>query len=197
MSTFPALLLAAALGATPAATPAPAPAATGAPTAGPAPTTAPTPVAGPAATDPWAAFRPLLGEWVAEPSGQPGEPSHATASFTLELGDQVLVRRNHVQLPPRAGEATGPVHEDLLVIAREGSGLRATYWDNEGHVIRYQVTGEAGATSFDSEPGPGPRFRLGYRPLPEGRYSVTFSIAAPPGGEFRLYQSGVMRRRPT
>ena len=185
MNTLPALLLAAALGASPA----PAPA------AGPNPAAATTPAVAPVAADPWAAFRPLLGEWVGEPSGQPGEPAGATASFTLELDGQVLVRRNHVQFPPRAGEAAGAVHDDLLVIAREGSALRATFWDNEGHVIRYQVTGAAGAITLESEPGPGPRFRLAYRPLPEGRYAVAFSIAAPPGGEYRLYQSGVMRRR--
>jgi hypothetical protein len=194
MTTLPALLLAA-LVATPAPSPAPAP--TPPPAATPAQAPAPTPTAAPAAADPWAAFRPLLGEWVAEPSGQPGAPTRADASFTLALDGQVLVRRNHVQFPPKAGEATGSVHDDLLVIAREGSGLRATYWDNEGHVIRYKVSGAAGAVTLESEPGPGPRFRLDYRPLPEGRYAVDFSIAAPPGGEFRLYQSGVMRRPPT
>ena len=179
MSALPALLVAAALGATPTSTPAPGPAATTAPTVAAA--ASPAPIQAPA--DPWAPLRSLLGEWVAEPSGQPGEPAGATASFTLELDGQVLVRRNHVQFPPRAGEAAGAVHDDLLVIAREGPGLRATYWDNEGHVIRYQVTGEAGVITLESEP--------------EARYTVTFSIAAPPGGEFRLYQSGVMRRRPT
>jgi hypothetical protein len=144
--------------------------------------------------DPWGPLLPLVGEWVAEPSGQPGEPASATASFALDLDGQVLVRKNHVHLAPRDGQTHGAVHDDLLVVAREGAGLRATYWDNEGHVIRYAVTSAAGVVTLESEPGPGPRFRLTYQPRPDGRFTVTFSVA-PPGGEFRPYQSGLMRRR--
>jgi hypothetical protein len=159
------------------------------------PATEAAPVAAPAKarSDPWEPLQPLLGEWVAEPSGKPGEPASGTASFAFDLDGQVLVRKNHVHLEPIAGQSTGAVHDDLLVMAREGAGLRATYWDNEGHVIRYAVTAAAGTVTLESEPGPGPRFRLAYQPRPDGRYSVIFSIA-PPGGEFRPYQAGTMRR---
>jgi hypothetical protein len=109
------------------------------------------------------------------------------------LDNHVLVRRNHVHFAPKPGQLHGPVHDDLLVIAREGEALRATYWDNEGHVIRYAVTSAAGAVTMESE-GPGPRFRLTYLPMPDGRFAVTFSIAAP-GEPFRPYQTGLIRRR--
>jgi hypothetical protein len=145
------------------------------------------------AADPLAPFAPLLGEWDGEPTGQPGAPVRARASFTRELDGKVVVRRNRVEYPPAAGGGAGAVHEDLLVIGPEGGALRATYWDNEGHVIRYAVSAAGGAVTFESEAGPGPRFRLAYQPLPDGRWSVTFSMA-PPGGEFRPLQAGTMRR---
>jgi hypothetical protein len=172
------------------------------PAAEPAAPAATPPAALPAATpagtrtpaDPWAPLLPLVGEWVAEPSGLPDEPASATCAFALDLDNHVLVRKNHVHFAPRPGQLHGAVHDDLLVVAREGGSLRATYWDNEGHVIRYAVTSADGAVSLESEAGPGPRFRLTYQPVPDGRYAVTFAIAAP-GEPFRPYQTGVMRRR--
>jgi hypothetical protein len=157
------------------------------------PSTTPAP-GGAAPADPWGLLLPLVGDWVAEPTGKPGEPASGTASFAFDLDGQVLIRKNHAHLEPRAGEPSGAVHDDLLVIAREGGGLRATYWDNEGHVIRYTVTATPERITLESEPGPGPRFRLTYQPRLDGKVAVTFSMA-PPGGELKPYQSGVMRRR--
>jgi hypothetical protein len=156
----------------------------------------PAPPAAPPAPDPLAQLAPLLGTWDGDPTGQPGAPLRARASFTRELDGKVVVRRNRVEFPPAAGTAAGTagaVHEDLLVVGPEGGGVRATYWDNEGHVIRYAVSAAGGAVTFESEPGPGPRFRLAYQPLPDGRWSVTFSVA-PPGGAFKPLQTGTMRR---
>jgi hypothetical protein len=82
-----------------------------------------------------------------------------------------------------------------MVIWPEASGFRATYWDNERHLIRYTVSFADGAIVFDSEPGPGPRFRLEYRPRPDGGQNITFSFA-PPGGELKPYASGGAHRKP-
>jgi hypothetical protein len=165
-----------------------------------APAQAPIAVPPPAATapaapaDPWAPLRPLLGEWVGEPSNREIEPVVSAAIFELQLQDSVMVRRHRAVLPTPAGETNPPVHDDLMVIWAERDAFHATYWDSEGHVIHYRVTAAAGAVTFDSEPGPGPRFRLEYRPRPDGGQAITFSVA-PPGGALKPYVSGGAHRR--
>jgi hypothetical protein len=141
--------------------------------------------------DPWAAFRFLMGEWVA------GD-GNGSASFTLEpeLGGKILVRRHRARLP--AGAA---VHEDLMVIypGKAGQGAQATYWDNEGHVIRYTVAPptDARTLTFVSDSVPGePRFRLSYVPGEKETVSVKFEIAPPGKPEaFKTYVEGKARRK--
>lgn len=149
------------------------------------------PAAGP---DPWAPLRFLLGEWEGTGSGTPGQGS-GRFSFALDLGGHVLVRRAHSEY---AGKDGPVVHDDLVVVdAREGA-LRARYWDGEGHVIDYAVTASAdGRTvTFQSAPGSGPRFRLTYERLGEGRVMVRFAIAPPGQPEvFRTYVEGESRRK--
>ena len=151
-----------------------------------------------AAVDPWAAWAPLLGKWVGEGSGQPGE---ATGGFSFErdLQGRVLVRRSHADYPA-SKERPAFRHEDLTVIALEGDAAGATYFDNEGHVIRYRVTHspEAHRTVFVSDAAPGaPRFRLTYDWSAPERLALTFEIA-PPGApeQFKTYLSARARRAP-
>src|SRR3954453_5720025 len=89
--------------------------------------------------DPWSSCRFLLGQWIGEGSGQPGQ-GKGGFSFAPELEGKVLVRRNVNEI------ATGPgrpptVHEDLMGVypAEKGQPLRAIYFDSEGHVISYKV----------------------------------------------------------
>ena len=115
------------------------------------------PVAGAEAdNDPFAACRFLIGEWVGEGSGRPGQ-GRGEFTFRPELQGKVLVRRHRAEI------AAGPdrpaqVHEDLMVVYPAGKGqpLKATYWDNEGHTIQYTVHSSAdGKTlTFVSEPSP-------------------------------------------
>jgi hypothetical protein len=60
----------------------------------------------------------LLGQWTAD---------GGAFSFEQQLNKKIIVRHN-----------TAPNHEDLLVIYTEGEP-RAIYFDNEGHVIRYNI----------------------------------------------------------
>jgi hypothetical protein len=150
--------------------------------------------ASPPAADPLAPLKPLLGEWAGDPMAGPGQPTLALASFALDLDGKILVRRNHVEFPPGPGAKKGAVHEDLLVVWAEGNGLRASYFDNEGHVIQYRVTVEGPRLVFESAgAGPGPRFRLEYTPQGDA-WMVAFSMAQP-GGAFTPYQAGTMHRR--
>jgi hypothetical protein len=144
--------------------------------------------------DKWAAFRFLIGEWVGEGDGKPGKGS---GSFTLlpELDGNVLVRKNRAETPKG-------VHEDLMVIhpGKDSRHAYATYWDNEGHVIRYAVTlsDDAKTLTFLSEPGQGPRFRLTYGKLGDDEVSVKFEFI-PPGRSqvIQTYLEGKARRKPS
>jgi hypothetical protein len=145
--------------------------------------------AGPA--DALAGLAFLEGDWVAEPDGQGGS---GTFSFARELDGRVIVRRNHAVVPARGGRPGG-VHDDLLVLWAESGAVKADYWDNEGHVIRYDVATSPGRAVLTSAPGPGPRFRLVYAEREPGLVDVSFEIA-PPGkpDAFAPYLSGRARK---
>jgi hypothetical protein len=151
----------------------------------------------PAADDSWADFRFLIGEWVGD--APPGGPS---ATFTLqpELGGNVLVRKHVADVPAAQGRPAGK-HEDLMVVYRDkpGKPARASYFDNEGHVIQYAVNALPDKTGlvFVSEPDAnGMRFRLTYTKGESETVAVKFEIA-PPGksDQFRTYLEGKVRRK--
>src|SRR5947209_4951221 len=90
--------------------------------------------------DPWAAYRFLVGEWVGEGGGRPGQGA-GQCSFAFELQGKVLVRRNRAEFPAAAGRPAS-VHEDLMVIypAAGGKAGKAVYFESEGHVIHYTAS---------------------------------------------------------
>jgi hypothetical protein len=145
-----------------------------------------------AADDPLAALRWLEGDWVSV--AKPGEPGGGAFSFKRELSGRVLVRHNAVDVVP-VGEKDLVHHEDLLVVGAEGAALKATYWDSEGHVIRYAVTAADKRVVFETAETPGvPRFRLTYEPREGGIVFSEFAIAAP-GKPFQTHVAGSARRR--
>ena len=144
--------------------------------------------------DPFAPLRFLVGNWVGEGGGQPGQGG---GGFSLlpALDGKVLVRHNVTDLVSRDGKPAH--HEDDLSVYPEGEALRALYLDNEGHVIHYTVSALAagkGAVLL-SDLNPGPRFRLSY--LSTGPDSVTIRFEfAPPGRPeaFTTYLEGGAHR---
>ncbi len=125
-------------------------------------------------------FSFLLGNWVSVQ--QPGEGS-GTSVFSLEAQGSVVLRKNHAEYPASARGPAG-VHDDIMMIFRGDSPdtLRATYADNEGHLIEYVVgsPGE-GEVLFTSEPSSGsPRYRLWYGRVAADTVAGRFEIA-PPG----------------
>jgi hypothetical protein len=136
----------------------------------------------------------LIGRWQAIDTAA-GE----SGSFTFELAvqDHVMLRRNEA-LYEATDRRPASRHDDLMVIYSEGGSLKADYFDNEGHVIRYSAQPRGGnhvvfvSDAKTSEP----RYRLSYSIGADGVLSGTFEIAAPGSGEaFKPYLSWRARRR--
>jgi hypothetical protein len=150
--------------------------------------------------DPWAACRFLVGDWVGEGTGQPGS-STGSFSFRPDLGGKVMVRRNHTEIT--LGPALPPgVHDDLLVVypAAKELPLRAIYFDNEGHIIEYEVQSSEDhkTLTFLSKPDShSPRFRLVYTRKSADQITVSFAIAPPGQAEnFGTHVEGTARLIP-
>jgi hypothetical protein len=85
----------------------------------------------------------------------------------------------------------------MIIYATAGGGLRADYYDNEGHVIHYAVSSPApGSAVFVSDIVAGePRYRLRYTRGQTGLVKGEFAIAAPGQADaFQTYLSWESRR---
>ncbi len=87
----------------------------------------------------------------------------------------------------------------MIIYVDDQCVVRADYYDNEGHVIRYLVETPAdGRAVFTSEASAaGPRYRLTYEAAAGGSVKGAF-LMAPPGkpGAFTPYLTWEMRRAP-
>ncbi len=158
---------------------------------------APSRAQSPKPADPWSRLNFLIGEWRGVGTGAPGVAEGGT-SFAFDLDKKILVRKNWAKYPPKPGEKSGLSHEDLMIIypAADGANFRAMYFDNEWHVIAYAVSFQRKPDSvvFETDSAqPGPRFRLTYELKADGTLANVFWIA-PPGGEFKVYVQGVLKR---
>lgn len=140
----------------------------------------------------WAPFAFLMGEWIGEGGGGPGQGT-GEFSFQLDLGGAVLVRKN-VSHYPATKDKPAYSHTDLMVI---DSTMHATYFDDEGHTIRYAVVPSADGNSVqfvgDAQASQ-PRYRLTYRQSGDDRVAIRFEIA-PRGKEFATYIDATARRK--
>lgn len=138
----------------------------------------------------------LIGAWTASGEGQPGAGSGSTV-FARSLQDRVITRQNVAEYPATGGKPASR-HDDFMVIyATESGAVRADYYDNEGHVIRYAVSAAApGTAEFLSDRVEGqPRFRLAYTLGKDGLLAGTFSIAPPGQGDaFKQYLAWSAKR---
>jgi len=144
----------------------------------------------PAARDPWQSLRFLLGAWEAKTgAGSAGAAASGTYTFQLELKNHVLARHSS------SAGCKGPAdfdceHGDLLYVYQDSAAqpLKAIYFDNEGHVIHYDVATPAANTvvlvSAASESGP--QYRLTYE-LKGSVMAGRFQLRLPGQSEFRSY----------
>jgi hypothetical protein len=153
----------------------------------------------PAGNDPWADYRFLIGEWVGEGEGQPGQ-GKGEFSLKPDLQGKILVRKNRSEYPA-AGQRPAVTHEDLMILYRSDNKkeTKAIYFDSEGHVIQYTPSFSAdGATlTMLSDAAPSlPRYRLTYTKADNGVVKVGFAVA-PPGkpDAFKTYVEGRVRRK--
>jgi hypothetical protein len=147
-----------------------------------APAVAPAP---PVADPVFAPIQPLVGHWRGD---DPARKS--TGEFTLapELGGKVLVRHN------RNDDPKGH-HEDLMIVFATPAGLRASYFDNEGHAINYAIEAAADHVEMVSDDVPTmPRFKLRYDVHGPDELAIDFAIAMPGSTDFKHYVGGVVHR---
>jgi hypothetical protein len=147
----------------------------------------------------WDSFRFLLGEWIGEGTGAPGEGT-GSFSFNFELQEKIIVRKNRADYPATKDKPAYS-HTDLMIIYREGDdSLKAIYFDNEGHVIQYAVSfsKDQNTLMFLSDPSPSsPRFRFIYsKATTPDRLKLEFDIAPPGEPEaFSKYIEGSAHRK--
>src|SRR5271154_5673173 len=109
----------------------------------------------------WTPLAFLIGEWVGEGGGGPGQGT-GEFSFRMDLGGAVLIRKN-VSHYPATKDKPAYSHTDLMIV---DSTMRANYFDDEGHVIHYMVQPSADGNNvqFLSDASASePRYRLTYR----------------------------------
>lgn len=145
----------------------------------------------------WSGFQFLVGEWIGEGTGTPGEATGGF-SFGYDLQKTVLVRKNFAEYPATKDRPAFS-HNDLMILYQEGGKTRAIYFDNEQHVINYSVTLSKDASSivFVSDPSPSaPRFRLTNTRDGAEKVKILFEMA-PPGkpDAFTKYIEASARRK--
>jgi hypothetical protein len=141
--------------------------------------------------DPWEKWNYLIGEWVGENNGQPGQ-GEGKFSFLTDLNGKILVRKSHTTYPPTAN-STGIVHDDILIIYPVGnSAQEAIYFDNEGHTIKYKVSFTDRSIILTSDISPSDaRFRFTYSKIDTDTVNASFEIASPQTpDDFKMYLSG-------
>jgi hypothetical protein len=129
-------------------------------------------------TDPFKPLSFLEQNWDANTNGNGGVKSVGTYTFRRELAGHILARRSTGDVACKGPADFDCGDSDMLYVYEDapGQALKAIYFDNEGHVIHYNVsTPAAGKVEFLSEASQGPQFRLTYEligPLMTGKFQM-------------------------
>ena len=140
---------------------------------------------------PWEALAFLEGTWDAHTQGGSAN-AHGSGTYTFksELKHHVLVRRSSDSTDCSGPKGFDCEHSDVLYVYQEAKDqpLKAIYFDNEGHVIHYEVTTSDSTTVvFISNPSqPGPQFRLLYQ-LKDAVMSGKFQMRMPGQADWKSY----------
>jgi len=144
------------------------------------------------ATDSWQRLSFLQGTWAGSTSsvGSSGGKVTGTYTFTPELGNHILARHT-ISIEGCKGPATFDCdHSDLLYLYQDapGQSLKAIFFDNEGHVIHYDVStpSPTSAVFLSDASQPGPQFRLTYE-LKDAVMWGKFQMRMPGQSEWKSY----------
>jgi hypothetical protein len=143
----------------------------------------------PTETNQWTTLSFLKGTWDAKAAGSSGAAAAGSYTFRLELRGHIMARHGDLS------QCKGPVdfdcsHGDLLYIYRDypAQPLKAIYFDNEGHVIHYEVStpSPTSATLLSDSSQPGPQFRLTYELKEQVMYGK-FQMRMPGQQDWKTY----------
>jgi hypothetical protein len=137
----------------------------------------------------WEKWVFLMGEWKGEGSGQPGQGG-GVFSFQYDLNKNILVRKSHSEYPGQDGKKA--IHDDLMIVYPENNGdsFKAIYFDNEKHVINYNIAFAVKSVILTSQKSAGtPIFRLTYNLLDSNTVNTKFEMSQD-GEKFMPYIEG-------
>jgi hypothetical protein len=142
--------------------------------------------------NPWEKWNYLIGEWVGEHNGLPGQ-GEGKFSFHSDLDGKILVRNSRTVFPATEKSAAF-IHDDLLIIYKgAGNGPQeAIYFDNEGHTIKYKVSFTDKSIMLTSDIAANEtRFRFTYTAIDAKTVNASFEMASPQApDDFKMYLSG-------
>jgi hypothetical protein len=143
----------------------------------------------------WSRWNWLIGEWVGEGSGTPGQGG-GWFSFQPDLDKKILVRKSHSEYPATTNKPK-IIHDDLLIVYPDSAGQpgKAIYFDNESHIINYAITyAEKTIILTSGKVQNTPFFRLTYVSLDSETIDVKFEISFD-GKTFKTYIEGKSKKK--
>jgi hypothetical protein len=143
----------------------------------------------------WDKWNWLIGEWVGEGSGLPGQGGGGF-SFKFDLDKKILVRKSHSEYPVTK-DKPAIVHEDLMIVYPDNTGTpgKAIYFDNESHIIHYTITYSDKSIQLTSDKSVNvPAFRLTYISLDDSTVNTKFEMSQD-GEKFMIYIEGLSKKK--
>ncbi len=147
--------------------------------------------------DPFESLRFLEGTWNANVQNNAAVTGSGRYTFQRELNGHILARHATNDPNCKAPATFDCSHGDLLYVFQDapGASLEAIYFDNEGHVIHYDVsTPSPDRVVFLSTPAAGPQFQLSYE-LKSGVMSGRFQMRMPGQSDWHTYLEWSGERR--
>ena len=143
----------------------------------------------------WTKWDKLLGDWVGEGSGKPGQ-GDGTFTFKTDLDNKILIRKGHTEFQA-TDKKPASTHDDLMIISLDSKNIpsKAVYFDNESHTINYNISYAGDTIVLTSEKIFNfPVFRLNYLLLDNETVNIKFEMSRD-GVSFMTYIEGISKKR--
>lgn len=144
----------------------------------------------------FARFKFLIGEWVGSGGGLNSGQGEGEVVFKFDLDSNIIIRENYAHY---SAQNNNPeyTHKDIMIIYYQAATPRAIYFDNEKHVINYNIEFADRKIIFTSDGLKGAsQFRLTYEGLGNNKMKLYFDIAPPnTPGKFKSYLTAEMQKK--